>query len=165
VTPKSLSSFQVVDDAKRGKQQMRNTLKVKRKKSFPFRILNPEPFPFFTSNNDGSKYLISQLIRRCYFRYFEISTKISIFDQIFDFRPRFPYSIKISIFDQNFDLRPRFQSSVKISIFEKHFDFRPKFLSLNFYFLQNFYFLFKVLFSTEIVEFRSKNPRWCKFIY
>ena len=51
----------------------------------------------------------------------KILEKISIFDQIFDFRPKFRFSTKILIFYQKFGFL------TKISSFDQNFDFRQKF--------------------------------------
>jgi len=58
---------------------------------------------------------------------FYFLTKISIFDQNFDFWPKFRFLIKILIFDQIFDFRLEFLFLTKISIFDQNFDFWPNF--------------------------------------
>ena len=75
-------------------------------------------------------------------------TKISIFDQNFDFWPKFRFLTKISIFDQNFDFREKFRLLRKISILDNNLDvcqtkisnFWPKFpiFDQNFHFNQYF---------------------------
>ena len=66
--------------------------------------------------------LFTTKLTRTYFFF-----KISIFDQNFDFWPKFRFLTKISIFDQNFDFWPKFRFSIKISIFDQNFDFWSKF--------------------------------------
>ena len=89
-------------------------------------------------------------------------TKISIFDQNFDFRPKFRFLLKILIFDQIFRFLTKilifdkkltifdqnFDFWQKMTIFEQNFDFKP-----NFYFWTQFRFLSKISISAKI----SKN--------
>jgi len=89
------------------------------------------------------------------------STKISIFDQKFYFRPKFGLFASIFILDQNFESSRNFLFSTKISIFDQNsyqnFDFRPKFLPKFRFstkismFDQNFDFRRKFWFSTKIL--------------
>ena len=72
------------------------------------------------------------------FSYSRFLTKISIFDQNFNFSPKFGFLTKISIFEQNFDLGPKFRFLTKSSIFDQNF---------NFY--QNLNFWPKILFSIK----------------
>ena len=53
--------------------------------------------------------------------------QILIFDQSFDFWPKFWFLTKIVIFDPNFDFWPKFWFLTKILIFDASFDFWPKF--------------------------------------
>jgi len=55
-----------------------------------------------------------------------------IFDEHFDFWPKFRFLAQISIFDKNFHFWPKFQFLTKISIFDESFYFRPKFRYLGF---------------------------------
>ena len=77
---------------------------------------------------------------------------ISIFDQNFDFRPKFRFSTKISIVDQNFDFRPKFRFSTKISIFDQNFDFSKDFLTKK---TANY---FKLSLSLKVYIFHSVTP-------
>jgi len=64
---------------------------------------------------------------------FRFLTKMSIFDQIFDFwpqfrfLPKFRFLTKISIFDQNFDFWQKFRFLTKTSIFDQKFHSNPKY--------------------------------------
>ena len=96
-------------------------------------------------------------------------TKISIFDQNFDFRQKFRLWTKISIFHKNFNFSQKFQFFTKISIFNKNFDFPQKFpfstkisiFDKNFDFQQKFGFLKKNWFWTE---FSALTNSWSKFL-
>jgi len=86
---------------------------------------------------------------------FRFLTKISIFDQNFDFWSKFGFLTKISIFDQNFYIWPKFRFLIKIWIFDQSFDFWPKFRFLTkiSIFDQNFDFWSKFRFLTKIPIF------------
>ena len=80
-------------------------------------------------------------------------TKISIFDQNFDFWPKFRFLTKILIFDQNFDFWPKFQFLTKISIFVQNFWSKFRFLTKIFDFYQNFRFLPKLSIFDQDFDF------------
>ena len=68
----------------------------------------------FGNSNWIQLQLVKKLIFNCYFRKNQFLTKISFFDQNFNFWPKFQFLTKISIFHQN-------------SIFDLNFNFWPKF--------------------------------------
>jgi len=73
------------------------------------------------------------------------STKISIFDQNFDFRPKFRFSTKIYILDHICHFWHFFNPTI-------HFGSKFCFFCYNFYFYQDF-------------EVLVKNPKFCSKIY
>jgi len=98
---------------------------------------------------------------------FRFLTKISIFDETFDFWPKFRFLTKISIFDQNFDFWPKFRFFTKRSIFDQNFDFWPKFRFLTkiSIFDQKFDFWRKVRFVTKIWIFDQNFDFWPTFVF
>ena len=89
-------------------------------------------------------------------------TKLSIFDQTFDFWANFlfftTFLIKLSIFDLNFDFWENFQFLTKILIVDQTFDFWPKF-----WFWANFQFWPKFLFLTKLSIVEQTFDFWPKF--
>ena len=77
---------------------------------------------------------------------------ILIFDQNFDFWPKFRFLIKISIFDRNFDFWPKFRFLTEFSISGTNLEFRPK----GFDFYQIFIFGTNFDFSPIFHRFLNK---------
>ena len=153
-------------------------------------VTHPKVYPrisrtrtkFFNLTGD-KKWRLGDQLRLTIFRYVFFATHsikfrtLVIFDQNFDFWPKFrfltkiPIFTKIAIFDLNFDFErnfdywPKFRSLTKISIFDQNFDFLTKISLLTkiSIFDQNFDFWPKFRFFDQNFAFDQNFDFWPKF--